>query len=80
MYTLEFYAPDGASVKEAESEDLQELLNRWENIGSRWFFYPIGVIFTKKGKVKEVSDELRWLKGKYRKAFEAAIDEEYGND
>lgn len=80
MYSLEFYAPDGAHVKEGESDNLEELIDRWNNIGSRWFFYPIGVIFTQGGMVKLALDEYKHTEGRYRKYFEAEIEEDYGDE
>lgn len=74
-YTLEFYASDGESVREGEFTDLQEALERWWNIGSRWYFYHIGVIFTEKGMVKVAPDVLQPLEGSYRKKFETVVKE-----
>lgn len=74
-YTLEFYAPDGESIREGEFTDLQEALERWWNIGSRWIFYPIGVIFTEKGKVKAAPEGLEFLEGSYRRKFETIVKE-----
>lgn len=74
-YTLEFYAPDGASVKEGEFDNLEEAIDRWQNIGSRWIFYPMGVIFTPGGKVKVAADGFEFIEGKYRKAFERLVKE-----
>lgn len=79
-YTLEFYAPDGESVKEGEFDNLDEAIERWQDIGSRWIFYPMGVIFTPKGKVKVAADGFKFIEGKYRKAFEKLVKEiDYGN-
>lgn len=75
MYRLEFYAPDGDNVLEKEFDTVQEALDRWADIGSRWFFYPIGVIFTPKGRVKVAPDGFEFLEGKYRKSFESNLEE-----
>jgi hypothetical protein len=75
MYSLEFYAPDGEYVVEAQSDNLDELLERWANIGSRWIFYPIGVIMTPKGQVKVAPDGFEFLQGIYRKKWESCLEE-----
>lgn len=75
MYTLEFYAPDGASVKEGEFEAVERAIDKWDDIGSRWIFYPIGVIFSQKGRVTVASEGMEHLEGSYRKRFEQAIKE-----
>lgn len=75
MYSLEFYAPDGASVTEGEFETIEEATDRWNDIGSRWIFYPIGVVFTPGGMVKVAPNGFEYLEGKYRKMFEKAIEE-----
>lgn len=75
MFTLEFYAPDGENVTEGEFKTVDEALERWANIGSRWIFYPIGAIFTPKGKVKAAPDGMEFIEGCYRKKFEETIKE-----
>jgi hypothetical protein len=75
MYTLEFYSPDGDSVREGEFESVDDAINRWYDIGSRWIFYPIGVVFTPKGRVKVAPDGYEFLQGMYRKKFETFVKE-----
>jgi hypothetical protein len=75
MFTLEFYAPDGENVREGEFQTIDEALERWADIGSRWIFYPIGVVFTPKGKVKAAPDGWQFLEGSYRNKFENTIKE-----
>ena len=75
MYTLEFYAPDGEHVKEGEFENVKDAIERWQDIGSRWIFYPMGVIFTPKGQVKVAADGFEFIEGKYRKAFKQMVKE-----
>lgn len=75
MYTLEFYAPDGDSVREGTFNTIQEAIDRWCDIGSRWIFYPIGVVFTPGGRVAAAPDGLEFLEGRYRKAFESNLGE-----
>lgn len=43
---LMFLSPDGEAVREGDFDNIAEAEARWGNIGSRWFFYPIGVIVT----------------------------------
>lgn len=69
MYILQFIAPDGETVKDGEFSSIKEALKAWENIGSKWFFYPFGVITTKKGYIRETSDELAQYKGKHIKTL-----------
>jgi len=75
MYSLEFYDPDGASVREGEFENAEDAIDRWNNIGSRWIFYPMGVIFTSGGKVKVAAYGCEHLEGIYRKSFEQELKE-----
>lgn len=49
MYKLYFIAPDNEYVIEGEYTTIEEAIYNWQNIGSRWIFYPFGVITTQKG-------------------------------
>jgi hypothetical protein len=76
MCSLEFYAPDGEHVVEGEFDTVEEAIERWNDIGSRWVFYPIGVIFASPGRVTRVKvapSGFEYLQGLYRKTFEQAI-------
>lgn len=64
MYILQFIAPDGETIKDNEFKTIKEALKAWEDIGSKWFFYPFGVITTQKGYIREIGDELMYYKNK----------------
>lgn len=57
MYKLMFFAPDGEYVTEGEFDNNADAVKRWNNIGSRWIFYPIGAIF-KDGELNIFPEEL----------------------
>ncbi len=44
-YELSFFSDDGESVIEGQFDTLDEALDRMDNIGSRWIFYPNAMIF-----------------------------------
>jgi len=74
MYILQFIALDGATVKDSEHKTINEALKAWDNIGSKWFFYPFGVITTEGGYIRETIDELVQYKGKHIKTLLKDID------
>lgn len=45
-YRLIFMSFDGSYITDFYSNDLTELQNKWENIGSKWIFYPFGFILS----------------------------------
>jgi hypothetical protein len=50
MKQLICIAPDGEFVKEGNFDTTEDAWNRAEDMGSRWFFYPIHVVVGAKGK------------------------------
>lgn len=50
MKTLVCIAPDGNYVIEGRFNSINDAWNRAEDMGARWFFYPIHVVTGIKGK------------------------------
>ena len=44
-YTLRCFAIDGESVREGEFPTKQAAWDRSNDMGSRWFFYPVHFVF-----------------------------------
>ena len=47
-YSLIFMSFDGEYVTDSKDSDLDVLLHNWENIGSKWIFYPFSFILSGK--------------------------------
>jgi hypothetical protein len=62
-YSLIFMSFDGDIVTDKTSENIDELIYEWENIGSKWFFYPFGFI-TSGEKIKISGDGLIRMRDK----------------
>jgi hypothetical protein len=54
-YQLFCLSLDGDKVAEGQFDTIDDALNRSQNMGSRWFFYPIHVV-TGQVKIIEVPD------------------------
>ena len=55
-YQLKCIAPDGATVTEGRDyPSIESAWNRANNMGSRWFFYPVSVV-TGKDRIIAVPD------------------------
>lgn len=57
MKRLVCIAPDGEFVVEGRFETVEQAWNHSQDMGSRWFFYPIHVVVGDKlGKIVDVPD------------------------
>lgn len=43
-YSLKCLAPDGAAVREGDFPSIESAWDRSNDMGSRWFFYPVHVV------------------------------------
>jgi hypothetical protein len=43
-YSLRCMAPDGATVREGQFDSVQDAWHRSQDMGSRWFFYPLHLV------------------------------------
>lgn len=55
-------APDGATITEGEFETTEQAWNRSEDMGSRWYFYPIHIVTGEK-KIIDTPDGMskEWI-------------------
>ena len=75
MTKLVCIAPDGEFVTEGAFQTTEDAWNRSEDMGSRWFFYPIHVVTGDKGKrIVDVPDGMGrgWI-GKELKTLRKVI-------
>lgn len=66
--TLRCLAPDGAAIREGEFPSVESAWNRAQDMGSRWFFYPVSIITgpatSDRARIIDTPRELRAFKGK----------------
>lgn len=62
-YQAVLFSPDGDYVTDFRDSDKQEVWEFLANMGSRWIFYPIYFVATKK-TVVDTLPGLEWLKRK----------------
>lgn len=71
MYKLICMSFDGEYITEGEYQTEAAALERSDNMGSRWYFYPFHFLTSKSGKtIKNGGAFLNWTKGKRVKTIQ----------
>jgi len=73
-YRLYCIALQGDRVLEGEFDSVDSARQRSADMGSRWIFYPVHVVTTRKGKIVDVAlPELNYFVGRYIKTLQSEL-------
>ena len=78
-YMARLFAPDGESVTDCYSDTVDGVWEQVNDMGSRWFFYPIPVVVRygsnkSTGRIVAVCDGLEHWQGRTCRAFSKSLE------